>query len=125
MALDATLRGEKPPNPSAPPSWATESREWRVRIVLDRAALPSEALSDPQFWYVGVHGAEGTEIYRQDDFGDELRQLLDGDVPKIVIERRFSSDRQPVTWTVWPTGAVSNWLTKSTGAVDGAAHRSS
>ena len=39
IAQDATLRGESRPNPPAPAAWATEPREWRVRIVLDRAAV--------------------------------------------------------------------------------------
>jgi hypothetical protein len=116
---DATLRGEEPPNPPAPSSWATEPREWRVRIVLNRAALPPEALADPPFWYVGFHDAEGAEVYREDAFGVELRELLQSEAREIVIERRFSSDQQPATWAVWPVDFARNWLAKSIGFVDG------
>jgi hypothetical protein len=116
---DPTLRGEEPPNPPAPSGWATEPREWRVRIVLDRAALPPEALADPPFWYVGFHDAYDAEIHREDAFGDELRQLLCSDARELVIERQFSSARRPTTWTVWPVDFAGNWLAKSIGFVDG------
>ncbi len=115
-AQDATLHGLEPPNPPAPLTWATELRDWWVRIVLDRAALPAAALADPAFWYVGVHDAEDVEIHREDAAGEELRALLEA--PEIVIERRFRSVRQPATWTVWPFSRVETWLEKVTGAVD-------
>jgi hypothetical protein len=118
MARDATLRGEEPPNPPAPAAWATEPREWRVRIMWDRAALPSEALANPQFWYVGVHDANSAEIYREDAFGDEFRGLLQTEAREIVIERSFISDRQPATWTVWPTGCTGEWLSRIVGSAE-------
>ena len=115
-AQDATLRGVEPPNPPAPLTWATEVREWRVRIVLDRAALPATALADPQFWYVGFHDADNAEIYREDATGGELRGLLDS--PELAIDRHFRSARRPATWTVWPVGGDSNWLEKTVGMID-------
>lgn len=116
-AQDATLRGEEPPNPSAQATWATEVRDWRVRIVLDRAALQPEALADPRFWYVGFHDTENAEIYREDAEGYELRWLLQGGSPAITIERQFSSALQPATWTVWPMSCAGVWLTKVEGTV--------
>ncbi len=78
-AQDATLRGEEPPNPPAQATWATEVRDWHVRIVLDRRTLQPEALADPRLWYVGVHDADNTELFRQDAGGEEVRWLLQGD----------------------------------------------
>jgi hypothetical protein len=118
-AQDATLRGEEPPNPPAQATWATEVREWRVRIVLDRTALQPEALADPRLWYVGFHDADSVEIHRQDAEGDELRWLLQSETGECVIERRFGSAQQPATWTVWPMSSNGEWLTKSVGTVDG------
>jgi hypothetical protein len=115
-AQDATLRGEEPPNAPAPPDWPTQVREWRVCIVLDRAALPPAALVDPRFWYVGFHDANDVEIYRQDASAEELRTVLSGNAPQIVIAREFGSERRPVTWTVWPVGPHGEWLDKIVGA---------
>jgi len=114
-AQDATLRGEEPPNPPVPSSWATQPREWRVRIVLDRAALEPEALADSPFWYVGFHDADKAEIHREDAGADELREVLRGDARKLVIERQFTSARQPTSWTVWPVDRTGNWLGKLEG----------
>lgn len=121
VAQDATLRGEEPPNPPAPATWATEVRDWRVRIVLDRAALQPEALADPRLWYVGFHDADNVEIHRQDAEGDELRWLLQDGSQAMTIERRFSSARQPVTWTVWPLSSDGEWLGQIVGTVEGKA----
>lgn len=119
-AQDATLRGEEPPNPPAQAAWATDVREWHVRIVLDRGALQPEALLDPQLWYVGVHDTAEVEIHREDAQGEELKWLISEGIAPIVIERRFRSAQQPATWTVWPVGAAGDWLAKTVGRVDGA-----
>jgi hypothetical protein len=118
VAQDATLQGLEPPNPPVTPNWATDVREWQVRITLDRGALPPEALEAPQFWYVGVHDASETEIYREDAHGDELLRLLTGDGGQITIQRRFHSARQPAMWAVWPFDRSGRWLEKMVGTVD-------
>jgi hypothetical protein len=121
VAHDATLRGEEPPNPPAQATWPTEVRDWHVQLVLDRMALQPEALADPKLWYVGFHDTDSTELYRQDAIGDELQRLLQGDAAEIVIWRQFSSARQAATWTVWPMSSDGEWLTPTTGTVDGTA----
>lgn len=117
-AQDYTLRGEAPPNPPAPPDLASAMHDWQVRIVLDRAALPAEALADAPFWYVGFHDAVDTELHREDAEGEELQRLLQGDAAQIVIERRFSAAGQPVSWTVWPYSYGGGWGEKVTRTVD-------
>ena len=115
VAQDATLQGLEPPNPPAIPNWATDVREWQVRIVLDRGSLPREAVEAPQFWYVGVHDASSTELHRRDLMGDELQQMLDDPGALLVIERRFNSAKLPTRWTVWPVSSDGEWLPRLEG----------
>jgi hypothetical protein len=119
VAQDSTLRGAEPPNPPAQSNWPTALREWRVRIVLDRAALPAAALAEPRFWYVGFHDADNAEMYREDVTPGELQILLA--MPDIVIERRFRSARQPTTWTVWPVDHGGEWQEKTVATIAGSA----
>lgn len=93
-------------------------RSWRVVAAIDRAALPEPALRDPEFWYVGAHDADGQEIYREDLGNEELEYLLAGSGPQILIERRFESYAEPLTWTVWPFSKSAGWLDKIEGAAD-------
>ena len=115
---DYTRRGEEPPNPPAPAGWAEQIRAYLVPIELDRAALEPEACADPMFWYVGFHDADGLELYRRDADAKELRELLAGKPSRIVIEREFSSNREPVSWTVWPVSRSGVWLQKREGRID-------
>ena len=89
--------------------------------MLDRGTLQPEALADSRLWYVGFHDAHNVKVHRQDAEGDELRWLLQDGSPAITIERRFSSARQPVTWTVWPLSSDGEWLSQIVGTVDGKA----
>jgi hypothetical protein len=114
---DATLSGKEPPNALASPDWPTQVRGWRMRVVVDRTALPEAALRDPRLWYVEFHDAASQEIHREDSSGEELRPQLAAESPQIVIERCFRSERRPVTWTVWPVGADGEWLGKIVGHV--------
>jgi hypothetical protein len=93
-------------------------RTWGVKIVLDRAALPPPALDRPLFWYVGFHDAAGAEVARVDADRRELMRRTRDDGP-IVIERRVSAFRPPVSWTVWPTDRHGRWLHRIEGAVNG------
>jgi hypothetical protein len=91
-------------------SLGSKEREWCLRIVIDRSRLPAAATADPSFWYVGAHESANGELFRQDAGEDELRALLSGDGPQIVIDRKFMSNRQPVKWTVWPYSRSQGWL---------------
>ena len=116
-AEQATLRDDPPPDRAQRYARATEPRTWRARIVLARRALPAAALEAPLLWYVGFHAADKPEIYREDATGEELRRLIEGNAPEIVIERRFRSARRPATWTVWPMDRNGAWLEQASGAV--------
>jgi hypothetical protein len=115
---DYTQRFEEPPNPTLPADWADATRPWRVVAVVDRAVLPEAALRDPEFWYVGVHDADGNELHREDLNSEELQYLLAGNGPQIFIERRFESYCPPLTWTVWPYSRSAGWLQKIDGSVN-------
>jgi len=91
---------------------------WHVVVVVDRSALPSEALSDPEFWYIGAHDVDGKEIYREDLRDEEMQRLLAGAAPQILINRWFESETEPVKWTVWPFSRSAGWLDKIEGAVN-------
>ena len=90
-------------------------RLWKIRIELDRAALPPSALDRPRFWYVGLHDAAAAEIARQDLGGVELMRAIADDSRAIVIERAAASPLPPATWTVWPTDRYGRWLEKLSG----------
>ncbi len=91
---------------------------WKIRIVLDRAALPPAALDQTPFWYVGFHDANDAEIGREDAGRQELRRTLAKADGQIVIDREVRSTRRPARWTVWTTDRAGRWLDKLSGPVD-------
>lgn len=114
-ALPAVRQGSEPGTPGASDD-PNALRRWDLRITLSRAELPSAALADPSFWYVGFHDENDVEIHRADAAGPELRMLVAGDAPEIVIARRFLSAQRPARWTVWPVSRSRGWLDKLGGA---------
>ncbi len=91
------------------------TRRWKIRIELDRAALPPAALDRPRFWYVGLHDADAVELMRQDLCGAELKFALADPSRPVTIERTANSPLPPATWTVWPTDCHGRWLDKLSG----------
>lgn len=117
-AQDYTRWGEEPPNPPCESDWTERIRAWRVRIVIDRTSLPSVALDDPYFWYVGFHDANNQEIHREDVPEQNFSSLFSQSASKVVIQRDFESHREPVSWTVWPYSRSMGWLAKIQGPVE-------
>lgn len=113
---DYTLRSEEPPNPEAAPDWMGQIFNWMVRITLDRTALPTQALGDPAFWYVGVNDENHNEIYRQDVPESQLATLSTAE-PKIVLFCELQSGTIPASWTVWPVSRSAGWLNKIEGTL--------
>jgi len=107
-------RGQEPAAFAAWDLASGREREWHVQIVLHLAALPDSALADPKLWYVGFHDAADAEIYREDLDASELRRLRAVHDGRIVIERRFHSERRPMSWTVWPVNSSGEWLARLT-----------
>lgn len=116
VASPAALLGDEPP--PAPPV-AADIKTWRLRIALDRLALPAAALDQPRFWYVGIMDADDVEIARHDADREELRCALAGGQPQVVIEREVRSDRPPARWTIWPVDRRGFWTERLSGAVAG------
>ncbi len=114
----ATRRGDEPPPPPPLTVGPGIEKTWEQRIRLPRATLPSAALDRSPFWYVGFHDVNGVEIDRQDVTWPELRALLARDDGEVVIERRFTSKREPASWTVWPTDRRRQWLEKLSGPIE-------
>lgn len=112
VAQPAARQGLEPPPAPAPLAASATPRPWDMRIVLKRGDLPDAALADPHFWYVGFHDENEAELHRADASGQELRNLIAGDEPEIVIARRFVSARPPASWTVWPVSHSRGWLDK-------------
>jgi hypothetical protein len=114
---DYTRLGLPPPNPPQSTDWAEQLCTWQVQITIDRELLPVLPVDDCHFWYLGLHDAFDEEIFRGDVFGAELFGYVVGDDPRIVIAREFVSEREPVTWTVWPVSHSRGWLEKISGTI--------
>ncbi len=116
-ASPATLAGQEPP-PAPPIRPQRPERTWSVRLEVDRTALPAAAMDRPWLWYLGFHDEARVEIARQDLLRPELNRTLAASEGPIVIERRFVSDREPRSWTLWPADRRGRWLDRITGPVD-------
>ncbi len=112
-ASPAARRGDEPA-PPGPPRLAA-ARHWTVRLEVTPGRLVAEALDNPLFWYIGFHDVDGTELARDDAGRLEIKRLRDQNAGRIVIERHFTSDRQPERWTIWPTDRRGRWLPRFDG----------
>jgi hypothetical protein len=111
-----TLRSEEPPNPEIAPDWAGQIFSWLVRITIDRAILPPEALDDPEFWYVGVYDEDSNEIYRRDIPSSQLA-TLPAEEPRISLICELESGSIPARWRVQPVSRSRGWLSKIEGVL--------
>jgi hypothetical protein len=107
---DYTRLNQDPPNPPADARWPERVRDHRIHIRVGRSQLNEAAFEDPSFWYVGVHDSAGKELFRQDAQPDELAGQLAGEADPVTLERTFSTEQQPATWTVLPHSASQGWL---------------
>jgi hypothetical protein len=114
-ATPAAWSGDEP-RPARPV--AADLRTWRLRIGLDRHALPAAALDQPRFWYVGILDDDDVEISRQDADRRELSAALAPGGDHIVIERHVRSARPPARWTVWPVDRRGYWTERLSGAAE-------
>jgi glycosyltransferase involved in cell wall biosynthesis len=114
---DYTRQNREPPNPVAAPHWPERVKNHKVEIQIQRAQLPPAAISDPSFWYVGVHDHARKEIYRDDAGPAELRKVLANGHDVISLVREFSSERIPASWTVMPCSISQGWLEPVSGPI--------
>lgn len=114
---DYTRLNREPPNPPADARWPGRVRDHKIEIRVTRSELPPAAFDDPSFWYVGFHDSAGTELYRQDAQATELAERLAGGADTVTLEREFSTEQEPATWTVLPHSASQGWLQSVTGPI--------
>jgi ABC-type uncharacterized transport system permease subunit len=52
------------------------------------------------------------DLYRQDISGDEIKALMNANPEDrfIQIWKEYESDKQPVSWRVWPHSASKGWM---------------
>jgi hypothetical protein len=115
---DYTRLNREPPNPPADEHWPQRVRDHTIQIGVERNQLPRAAFDDPSFWYVGVHDSAGEELFRQDASAAELAERLGGDAQGATLERSFSTEQRPATWTVMPYSASQGWLQAVTGPIE-------
>ncbi|WP_446743908.1 GlcNAc-transferase family protein [Silvibacterium acidisoli] len=108
-----TMRGDPPPNPETEPGWEERIYPWIARIVVEGNHLPPQALDDMVQWYIGIHDADGCEIYREDIPAAQIAPLRDQPVVTVICE--FAAETIPVSWTIWPVHGSRGWLRKTTG----------
>ena len=112
---DYTRLNQEPPNPPADPGWAGRMRNHRIEISVDLAELPPAAVEQPELWYVGIHDADGRELYRQDVGREELARFLATGSRRATLVREFACESAPASWTVLPMRADGEWLEPLTG----------
>jgi len=99
-----------PPNPEI---YKTEA-EWTAKCTKQYYVSVSVNpvywnTVDYDFWYVGVHDVNGTEIYRKDFNGEELESIKG----RMEFDYRFRTNNVPDSITVWPHSISKGWLEKT------------
>ena len=112
-----TRRFLEPPNPAVAPDWASRALAYDIDLAVDRNKLPA-GVDDYDFWYVGFHDDIEREIFRLDADAGELAQMFSARAGSpLAIRRTFESEREPVSWTVWPHSRSCGWLAKLEGPI--------
>jgi hypothetical protein len=111
---DYTRRFLEPPNPPMPADWADRIGSYEIEIAIEKSTLPAH-VDDYLFWYVGFHDVNDQEIHRLDADKDDVKAMLAGPGEHAILRRSFESEREPVSWTVWPNSVSKGWLDKLQG----------
>lgn len=91
---------------------------WQVQIVIERSALPREALDRSPFWYLALHDEDEKSVVRQDADMAELQQISSGSASKIILVRHVNAVEPPTRWTVQAVDRNRQWLAPLTGKID-------
>jgi hypothetical protein len=73
---------------------------------------------DYNVWAIALEDKDGNEIYRQDADENEIRSILAVPYEQDKfshIWRVFYSNKQPVSWVVWPHSKEKGWMTRMIG----------
>jgi hypothetical protein len=111
-----TRQGLDPPNPPAAEGWAERIKSYSLALPLEKSRLPA-GVDDYRFWYVGILDAAEQEIFRLDADRAEIDALLGGGGPTATVHRTFESDRDPLSWVVWPVSESRGWLERIEGRI--------
>lgn len=74
--------------------------------------------NDYDVWAIALEDADGTEIHRSDALEAEVQQILSTPIEQDKfshIWRVFYSEKQPVTWVVWPHSKEKGWMKRLSG----------
>ncbi len=102
------------------PNWDNEwCKNWCIDFFIPWSELP-ETCDDVDFWYVGVHDADGNELKREDMHADKIRELYNDrqDPFAIRFPMTLTSNVRPVSYTVIPCLKSKGWLDKITKSID-------
>jgi Glycosyltransferase (GlcNAc) len=104
-----TLDNFDPPNPTYGTVEKYEaSFKPRFRHCLD-IWRQSMVYDDYDFWAVIFEDDEGNEIYREDAYDDEIRELMSGTGEWINLWREFPYNKVPAMAIVWPYSRALGW----------------
>lgn len=106
-----TVDHHYPPNPIVEDYDNSFLQKFKHCIDIYKQSLPEE---DYEFWAVAFHHKDGTEIYRQDADGNEVKNLLNNSGDWVNIWREFNGP-VPDSWSVWPYSKSKGWCQRLTG----------
>lgn len=88
-------------------------KNWCIDFFIPWDELP-ETHEDTDFWYVGVHDADGKELIRQDFHIDKIREIYDErqDPHAARFPIGLVCEERPVSYTVIPYIKDKGWLDK-------------
>ncbi len=113
----ATLDGVEPPVDfpyDSEAEWkASLARSNDVHICVHKNEL-EEIVDDFDFFFVGAHDKDGTELYRKDLPRDDIYRHLASDSGFIDFRLIFLSSQIPASYTVWPHSQSKGWIGKLT-----------
>jgi hypothetical protein len=112
---DYTRFAYEPPNPAAPEDWPDHIYTWLVRVAVDAAALPTDALDEHSFWVVAIHDKDRREIRRHDFQRKEL--VVTGTEPQIILVFEIQSGIIPAYWSVLPVSRLGIGTVRLEGAL--------
>jgi Glycosyltransferase (GlcNAc) len=106
---DYTLKNFDPPNPI----YQTVEKQEESYKSIFRHCLDiwkgSVSRTDYDFWAVIFEDDDGNEMYREDAFEDEIRDLLSTESDWVNLWRQFETKKIPATAIVWPYSRERGW----------------
>jgi hypothetical protein len=114
---DYTLKNNLAPNPTI--NGPAEYNNSFLRIFKYCVDIPLNKVpyDDYDVWAVAFEDEHGVEIYRQDSFPDEIRNMKTDPDGYCKIWRTFHPTSKPCRWIVWPHSIEHGWCERITGEI--------